>query len=102
MLKQLLILLTVSMAWGCTSSKTLSRANIPVTHADEVWSHSNVAAFEERLEALRNRYHIPSLAIGIVNEKKLVVTGGLGYADREKQIAPDENTVYQLASITKT
>ena len=48
------------------------------------------------------RYHIPSLAIGIVNEKKLVIRGALGYADIEKQVRPDENTVYQLASITKT
>lgn len=34
--------------------------------------------------------------------KKLVVRGGLGYANMEKQIKPDENTVYHLASITKT
>ncbi len=62
----------------------------------------NVAAFEKKLEALRNEYHIPSLAMGIVNEKKLIVRGGLGYANMEKQIKPDENTVYHLASITKT
>ena len=51
---------------------------------------------------MRIRYHIPSPAIGILNEKKLVVSGGLGYADLEKKTRPDENTVYHLASITKT
>ena len=64
--------------------------------------HTNVAAFEKKLEDLRKHVSYSFLAIGIVNEKKLVVRGGLGYADMEKQIKPDENTVYQLASITKT
>ena len=67
-----------------------------------MWTTENVAAFEKKLEALCKHYHIPSLAVGIINEKRLVVRGGLGYADMEKQIPPDENTVYQLASITKT
>jgi hypothetical protein len=57
-----------------------------------VWSTGNIAAFEKKLEELRIHYHIPSIAIGIVNEKKLVVRGGLGFADIKKQIKPDENT----------
>ena len=93
----LFIIISWSLMAACSPSNKL-----PVTAADKVWNTSNVAAFEKRLEALRTRYHIPSLAIGIVNEKKLVVRGGLGYADMDKQIKPDENTVYHLASITKT
>jgi len=87
---------------ACSPPRKLSRTNEPITNADDVWSTENVAAFEKRLEALRNHYHIPSLSIGIVNEKNLIVRGGLGYADREKKVQPNENTVYHLASITKT
>ena len=42
----------------------------PVVATDDVWNETNVAAFEKKLEALRNHYHIPSLSVGIVNEKK--------------------------------
>jgi CubicO group peptidase (beta-lactamase class C family) len=97
-MKNILFILISCAALACSSTHKLN----PVTATDPVWNAANVAAFEKRLEALRLRYHIPSLAIGIVNEKKLVVRGGLGYADLKKQITPDENTVYQLASITKT
>jgi len=90
------------IAISCSPTRKLSRSDKPVTNADDVWSTVNVAAFEKKLEALRNHYHIPSLSIGIVNEKKLLVRGGLGYADMKKQVRPDENTVYHLASITKT
>ena len=51
---------------------------------------------------LRKRYNIPSLSVGIVNEQKVVWKKGFGYSDVENKIEPDENTVYQLASITKT
>src|SRR5688572_21339490 len=101
MYKILIVIISLATL-SCNSSYRLTRTSKPVTASDDVWSTENVAAFEKKLEALRKHYHIPSLVVGIVNEKKLVVRGGLGYADMEKQITPDENTVYQLASITKT
>jgi CubicO group peptidase (beta-lactamase class C family) len=63
---------------------------------------ANVAAFGEKLESLRQRYHIPGLSAGIVEEGKLAWNKGFGYADLERKIVPDENTVYQIASVTKT
>lgn len=99
---KILIIVVSCIAISCTSVRKLSQTDKPVSAADDVWSTENIADFEKDLAALRNRYHIPSLAIGIVNEKNLIVRGGLGYADMEKQIKPDENTVYHLASITKT
>jgi hypothetical protein len=55
---------------------------------EENWKHCAISIIFHRLHR-------------IVNEKKLIVRGGLGYANMEKQIKPDENTVYHLASITK-
>ena len=99
---KILIIFSCCIAIGCSSVPKLSHTDKPVIAADDVWSTGNIAAFEKKLEELRNHYHIPSIAIGIVNEKKLVVRGGSGFADIKKQIKPDENTVYHLASITKT
>lgn len=57
---------------------------------------------EKKLEYLREKYHIPGISAGVVNEQKLVWKKGFGYADQEKHTEPDENTVYQVASVTKT
>ena len=62
----------------------------------------DTVSFVKELETLRQRYHIPSLSVGIVHEKKLVWHKGLGYADIENKIVPGEHTVYHLASVTKT
>ena len=85
---------------SCRSSRTV--AVKPVVATDDVWNETNIAAFEKKLETLRNHYHIPSLSVGIVNEKKIAWKKGFGYSDIENKKTPDENTVYQLASITKT
>jgi CubicO group peptidase (beta-lactamase class C family) len=79
-----------------------SRHTGPVRQSDKVWSAENITDFEKHIEALRRRYHIPSLAAGIVNEKTLAWKKGFGYADVENKIAPDEHTAYHLASVTKT
>ena len=72
MYKVLLIIISCS-TFSCGPSYKLTRTTEPVTAKDDVWNTSNIASFEKALEALRKRYHIPSIAIGIVNEKKLVV-----------------------------
>ena len=103
-LRQLLgRLVLYSMILLCSSCHTSQKLpNSPVTSTDAVWNPENMKAFETMLETLRTRYHIPSLSVGIVNERKLVWKKGFGFADIENKIAPDEHTVYHLASITKT
>ena len=67
-----------------------------------VFSLSDTSNFANKLDGLRQRYHIPSLSVGIVYQGKLVWYKGLGYADIEHKIVPTQHTVYHLASITKT
>lgn len=62
----------------------------------------DTAGFAQKMESLRQRYHIPGLSIGVVHRQKLIWKAGLGYANVEQKIPPDENTVYQVASVTKT
>ncbi len=101
-MNKILIIIIAGLTISCSPTRKLSHSDKPITARDDVWSNENVEAFGKKLEALRNHYHIPSLAIGIVNEKQLRLSGGMGYADIEKQVRPDDNTVYHLASITKT
>jgi CubicO group peptidase (beta-lactamase class C family) len=58
--------------------------------------------FELHLEKLRKKHSIPSLSAGVARDDSLFWKKGFGYADIENQIIPDENTIYHLASITKT
>src|SRR5688500_16189437 len=66
-MNKILIIISSCIAIGCSSVPKLSRSDKPVTAADNVWTTGNIAAFENKLEALRVHYHIPSIAIGIVN-----------------------------------
>ncbi|NLR57349.1 beta-lactamase family protein [Chitinophaga polysaccharea] len=87
--------------FACRTSKT-GIATKKITAADTIWNSIRMAAFAERMETLRQRYHIPGLSLGIVNAGQLAWKTGLGYADVTTKSVPDENTVYQVASVTKT
>ena len=69
---------------------------------DHRWDSANLQSFENKVASLREKYHIPGLSVGVMHGKTLVWKKGFGYADIENKIAPDENTVYQVASVTKT
>jgi len=52
---------------------------------------------------LKIRYDkTPGLSVGIVYRGKLIYSSGFGYADLSKKIKADENTLYHIASISKT
>jgi CubicO group peptidase (beta-lactamase class C family) len=44
---------------------------------------------------------VPSVAVAVMQNGKIVWEEGFGWADREKQIAADAHTMYSLASISK-
>ncbi|MFN0052217.1 MAG: serine hydrolase domain-containing protein [Planctomycetales bacterium] len=56
----------------------------------------------ERLRAVQERERLPGLAVGIVDDQNLVWTGNVGFADLEGGRPPDCNSLYRVASITKT
>ncbi|HYK23026.1 MAG TPA: serine hydrolase, partial [Candidatus Acidoferrum sp.] len=47
-------------------------------------------------------YQVPGAAIAVVQNGKAVLLKGYGVRDATKQGAVDENTIFQLASVTKT
>lgn len=57
---------------------------------------------ERQIKAFFAEHHLIGASIGIVRDGELVWKRGFGYADLESERRPDENTLYRVASITKT
>jgi CubicO group peptidase (beta-lactamase class C family) len=77
-------------------------SSVPFAASQSLCDSSDCERFNRKLQSLLERRHLPSFSAGIVHEKKLAWKASFGYADVEKQIEPTENTIYHLASVTKT
>ena len=53
------------------------------------------------IEALRNEYQIPSVALTLVSTQDVLWTGALGYADNASRKPATADTLYRIGSITK-
>jgi CubicO group peptidase (beta-lactamase class C family) len=85
----LIILLTLAFL--------LPRQSAPA--ASETDPIANLDAFITK--ALKE-YQVPGAAVAIVQNSKTVLLKGYGVRDVTKSGAVDENTIFQLASVTKT
>jgi len=54
------------------------------------------------IETRRRLAHSPGLSVAVVSAKGLEFAGGYGWANRESQVRADADTVYMLASVSKT
>jgi CubicO group peptidase (beta-lactamase class C family) len=62
----------------------------------------NVPTFERRVEADRNALKIPGLSIIVIQNGEVLSARGFGYADVERRIPATPDTLYHIASVTKT
>ena len=74
----------------CGYSRTAAAANDPTTDLD---------AFITR--ALKE-YQVPGAAVVVIKDGKAILLKGYGVRDATRPGAVDENTIFQLASVTKT
>jgi CubicO group peptidase (beta-lactamase class C family) len=63
---------------------------------------ARLARFEQEVESLRKRLKIPGLSAVIVRDGEVLWTKGLGYADVENRTPAAPETLYHVASLTKT
>ena len=61
-----------------------------------------VERFRQHLETHRERLKIPGLSAAILEDGELLWTQGFGFADVERRLPATPDTVYQIASVTKT
>lgn len=72
------------------------------------WLLVSAPLFADQFDAVRGfvRRHMtessaPSIAVAVARDGRILWEEGFGWADREKRVAADENTMYSLASISK-
>lgn len=58
--------------------------------------------FENNIGFLMKYGHFPSVSACIINKDEVVWSDGFGFSDKENDILATDETVYQIASITKT
>lgn len=58
--------------------------------------------FEKQVDGVRTRLGIPGMSAVIVKDQKILWAEGFGFADLENRIPATPDTVFHLASITKT
>jgi CubicO group peptidase (beta-lactamase class C family) len=61
-----------------------------------------VNRFRQQLEADRERLKIPGLSAVILEDGDVLWTQGFGYADVERRVPATPDTLYHIASVTKT
>ena len=62
----------------------------------------DVPAFERRVEADRDALKIPGLSTIVIRDGEVLSAKGFGYADVERRIPATPDTLYHIASLTKT
>ncbi|MED2185570.1 serine hydrolase [Bacillus wiedmannii] len=84
-----------------TSKPSASTTNIEMTkgpnNKKEIESFAD-PLFEEKMK----KYNVNGSSFVVVHDGKVVVNKGYGYADKEKKIPVTKDTVFQIASVSKT
>jgi CubicO group peptidase (beta-lactamase class C family) len=63
---------------------------------------SGPAGVDAFVQGLMAKHHVPGVSVGVVQDGKVVMAKGYGLANVELDVLATENSVYQLASVTKT
>src|SRR6185436_16162171 len=61
-----------------------------------------LARFEKQADELRTRLRIPGMSAVIVKDQRVLWAKGFGFADLENRIPATPDTLYHIASLTKT
>jgi D-alanyl-D-alanine carboxypeptidase len=99
--------LTVYAMLFCIASTSsfapaLHAARPPEPVKAEVTKGSPSDGVDAFVQGLMQKRHIPGVSVAVVRDGKVLLAKGYGSANLELGVPATENTVYQLASVTKT
>lgn len=80
-------------------SQTLPRRN---NHDTSSQNRKRLERFEKQADELRTLLKIPGMSAVIIKDQKVLWAKGFGFADLENRIPATPDTVFHLASLTKT
>ena len=72
------------------------------SYARSQTAQSNLSGIDEYLQSAMQKSHVPGISVAVVHDGKVVMARGYGLANVELSVPATENTVYQIASVTKT
>lgn len=58
-------------------------------------------AFDREMESFMAERNVPGGALAVLKERRLVYARGYGFADRDKKIAAQPDSLFRIASISK-
>ena len=96
LLQLLLLLFTLD---GQSQTRAQSRR---IVHNASPSDLRRLRRLELQFEQLRSLLRIPGLSAAIVKNQRLLWAQGFGFADLEKRVPATPNTLYYIASLTKT
>jgi uncharacterized protein (TIGR03437 family) len=81
----------------------VSAALLSTAVADAQTGHSvpELAALEQQVLAVTARYRLPGYSLAIARDGKLLYARGFGWADRDKQLAVQPESMFRTGSISK-
>ena len=76
--------------------------NATVSFSQTPAETERLKSFEKRVEVVRSRLKIPALSVVILEHQRVLWIRGFGFADVENRVPATPDTVYSIASLTKT
>jgi len=76
--------------------------NASVSWSQTPLEKKRLKRFEREAEVFRSRLKIPALSVAVLENQQVILMRGLGFADVENRIPATSDTVYSIASLTKT
>ena len=89
-----LLATTLGFSTGCGKDDPT-----PVTPAGP---QNDIAIVDKAVEEFMTHYHIPGLSLAITKNEKLVYVKGYGYADKEAGEKVTRETLFRIASVSKS
>jgi D-alanyl-D-alanine carboxypeptidase len=102
------VLLPLVLAWApfataqptAAPSAPTSQTKVRIADVPEV--RDALIKVDIWLEGQRIRYDLPGFSVGVVQDQELIWSKGYGFADLANKIPATDETLYRIASITKT
>ncbi|MDO5506471.1 MAG: serine hydrolase domain-containing protein, partial [Pseudoxanthomonas suwonensis] len=64
-------------------------------------SDEAIAAFEQRVDAVRERFEVPGVAVALIHDGEVILARGFGQREMGKPEPVDADTLFAIASNTK-
>lgn len=96
--KGVLALALLGNAGGSLAQTQPGRNTLDISNQDK----KRLERFEKHVDELRARLKIPGMSSVIIKDQKVLWASGFGFADLENKVPATPDTLFHLASVTKT